>query len=86
MFVGTPNFWTDSHFRSTISDNGFEKGPVPQLGWGRGINNMCIHEVNGFEKVQQVLASTRILEPIYRLSIPTARPRINFFFFPSKKN
>ena len=42
MFVVTPNFWTDSQFRSTICDNGFEKGPVPQLGWGRGINRTTV--------------------------------------------
>ena len=23
-------------------DNGFEKGPVPQLGWGRGINRTTV--------------------------------------------
>ena len=57
MFVVTPNFWTDSQFRSTICDNGFENGPIPQLGWGRGIKlstgvQKVNQRLNGFEKVQ----------------------------------
>ena len=40
MFVGTPKFWTDPQYNQ--EDNGFEKGPVPQLGWGRGINRTTV--------------------------------------------
>ena len=54
MFVETPNFWTDSQYNQ--QDNGFEKGPVPQLGWGRGINRCTQGQrLNGFEKVQQAV-------------------------------
>jgi hypothetical protein len=54
-----------------------KKAPSPS--WAGGGVSTGVHEVNGFEKVQQVLASTRILEPIYRLSIPTRAAAHQFF-------